>query len=384
MVVEDIRLHPNFDPNSTKNYGKPRSMQVITDNGIIETPTRVATNSEILAKSEVPLAMSLPMEICVAFRPLERDVMSSFSQDTSSISLDLIKKTHQFNNLTTRAKLRMSFFQPAEIALENMTLESKLRFARIQAEYLQKRMGYDIVTYPYLRLSSSDYKQFIDQNYQRDQEFTTVFTFDMSMEENSFKEVIMHLLEKSGSKIIALIYRDWQNTVGQHDFIASLHGNAKTIFMACQVEREDKDNHLNKLHEITHNSFDFVALKQNSRGGKLKIDPNKIRIFNPSSKGMDNVINTIQDPSRDIVRELDIPDFNFNDENLITRMVNGYRGIVKSERKFRKWYYLARVHEFVASKREFNVFKTSLLSGTIPQYVNGSNLIASNLIKHIK
>lgn len=383
MAIEDIRLHPNFDFNSTKNYGKPRVMQVITDRGILETPNRVATHSEILAKSEVPLAMSLPMEICVAFRPLERDVMSSFSQDASSISADLIKKTHQFNNLTTRAKIRMSFFQPAEIALNNMSTESKLRFARIQAEFLQKRMGYDIITYPYLGLPLSDYKQFIDQNYDNNPDSTTTFTFDMSMEENNFKEIIGHLLNKAGSKVIALIYRDWQNTVGQHDFIASLHENTKTIFMACQVEREDKNNHLNKLHEISYNSFDFVALKQNNRGGKLVRDPNKIRIFNPVSKGMDNIINTMQDPNRDIIKELEIPDFNFNDENLISRMTNGYKGIIKSDRKFRKWYYLARVHEFIVSKKEFSKFKENLLSGTVSQYVNDSNLIASNLIKHI-
>lgn len=384
MVIEDIRLHPNFDTNSIKNYGKPRSMQIITEGGIIETPTRVATQSEILAKSEVPLAMALPMDICIAFRPLEQSVMSSFADGVSSISADLIKKTHQFNSLTTRTKLRMSFFQPVEVALDSMSQESKLKFARIQSEYLQKRMGYNIITYPYLGFPTSDYKQFIDQNYERSQDYTTIFTFDMGMEENSFKEVITHLLSKAGPKIIALIYKNWENTVGQHDFIASLHENTKTIFMACQVEREDKNNHLNKLHEIAHNSFDFVALKQNSRGGKLKRDPNKVRLFNPVSKGMDNLINTMQDPTRDIVKELEIPDYNFNDENLVNRMADGYKGIIKSDRKFKKWYYLARVHELIVSKKEFEKFKTNLLSQTIAQYVNNSNLPSSNLIRHLR
>ena len=297
MVIEDIRIHPDFDFDVNKNSGKPRCMQVITDHDTIETPTRITTNSEILAKSEVPLSMSMPMDICIAFRPLEQHVMSSFSTNTNTICSDLIKKTHQFNNLTTRSKLRMSFFQPVEIALDKMNKPQKLNFARIQAEYLQRRLGYDVITYPYLKLSSSDYIDFIDNNYKRTFDTTTVFTLDMKMDESSFKKVLSHLLQKDEPKIIALIYRDWDKTVAQHDFIASKYENHNTIFMACQIEREDKYTHINKLHEVAHNSFDFVALKQNSRGGKSKLDPNKIRLLDPTSKSMKNILSTIQNLS---------------------------------------------------------------------------------------
>ena len=380
MVIEDIRIHPDFDFDVNKNSGKPRCMQVITDHDTIETPTRITTNSEILAKSEVPLSMSMPMDICIAFRPLEQHVMSSFSTNTNTICSDLIKKTHQFNNLTTRSKLRMSFFQPVEIALDKMNKPQKLNFARIQAEYLQRRLGYDVITYPYLKLSSSDYIDFIDNNYKRTFDTTTVFTLDMKMDESSFKKVLSHLLQKDEPKIIALIYRDWDKTVAQHDFIASKYENHNTIFMACQIEREDKYTHINKLHEVAHNSFDFVALKQNSRGGKSKLDPNKIRLLDPTSKSMKNILSTIQNSQRDIVNEIDVPDINFTDKNLISRMIDGYKGILNSNRKFRKWYYLARVHELIVSKKEFSNFRSNLLSGTVSDYVLNSELKLSSMI----
>ena len=61
-------------------------------------------------------------------------------------------------------------------------------------------------------------------------------------------------------------------------------------------------------------------------------------------------------------------------------MIDGYKGILNSNRKFRKWYYLARVHELIVSKKEFSNFRSNLLSGTVSDYVLNSELKLSSMI----
>ena len=384
MILEDVRLR--YDDNSEKNAELSyhnRILEIHTDKGKITTPTRLTTNSEVLARSEIPLASSIPMDCCISFRPLEQKFMDNFLSDISSKSSMLIKKNIQFEDLAKKAKLRLSIFQPAEIALANMTKESKVKFADIQAKYLQFLIGTEIITYPYLNFSASDYIEFIDKHYRRDEDVSTVFTFDMKMEESTFKKVIDHLIAKKEPMLIAIIYRDWKDHVGQYDHIASKSNEEQIAFIACQVEREDAYTNLSKLHEMTHNSFDLIALKQNSRGGKPKLDLNKIRIFSPQKKALDSIINTMGDEKRDILNELEIPDYNFNDQNLVKKMIKGYKGALVSERKFKRWYYLARVHEMVTSKKEFSRTQEAIRIGETARYIEESNLKFSQIIRRI-
>ena len=381
-ILEDIRLkHVDSSETLSDLSYSNRILEIHTDRGKITTPARLTTNSEITARSQIPLSTSIPMDCCVSFKPLNSKFMTDFSTNVSGTCSSLIRSSIQFNDLTKRAVLRLSIFQPAMTALESMTTESKIRFAEIQAKYLQFLMGSNIVTYPYLKLPASDYINFIEKHDRMDEEVSAVFTLDMGMEEASFKKVIDYLLAKRRPALIALIYRNWKNYVGQYEHIASKSNENRVAFIACQVRREDNHTKLNKLHEMIHHSFDLVALEQRQGGEPSEPDLNKIRIFSPKRKSFDGVVDALEESGRDMAGELEIPPYNLGDQDLVRQMIEGYRGAGISPDKFQKWCHLAHFHELIASKREFLHAQNAIRIGETAEYIMQSNLNRSVAFK---
>ena len=118
----------------------------------------------------------------------------------------------------------------------------------MQAEYLQQRLGTNIITYPFLDLPLSEYKRLIDRTIVNNNTFP-IFTLDMKKERNYLKELIDHL------------YRNWQKSIPQHHLIGSYFRNDGVVFVAAQVEREKDENHTSNLHSVVFwGGFDMVSL----------------------------------------------------------------------------------------------------------------------------
>lgn len=382
MVIEDIRIrHIDASETISDLFYKNRILDVYTNKGKIMTPNRFTTNSEITARSQIPLSSPVPTDCCILFKPLTWPFMNNFHTNTSAKCAQLLRLNTQFNDLTKRSILRLSIFQPAKTALENMSIESKIRFAEMQAQYLQFMLNADIITYPYLDLPTSSYIDFINRNNRRNEHVSTVFTLDMGMDENSFKKILDHLIAPREPTLLALIHRDLKNNIGQYNYLASKYKEEKVAFIACQVPREDIYTKLSMAHEIIHHSFDFVALEQRHGGGPLTPDLNKIRIFSPQQKSLDTLANTLADNNRSIIDELRIPEYNFRDTQLVHRMIEGYRGAGRATIKFQKWFYLARLHEIVNSKIEFSHVQEAIRTRNVAEYILESALTRSTHIK---
>lgn len=263
-MIEDVKRRPDDDKNDSKSpyYFRSRIVDITTDKGKFSTPAKVIARSEHIARSEFGLSKALPRELAIDFRILIEKQMEDFTNNSKAVKR-LIQKTKQFNDITRKALFRISVFQPAENVLQNMNTESKIKFADMQADFLQIRLGANVITYPYLALPSSDYVRFIDTHYRRDENFSTIFVLDMAMDVPSFRETVRHLVQKQEPIIIALIYRDWLDTAVQHDVITSYFDNDKVAFFACQVPREESESHTSNLHSVVcSGGFDLVALEQ--------------------------------------------------------------------------------------------------------------------------
>jgi hypothetical protein len=291
MALEDVRL-VGVEQNGEKSpyYYRSRILSIATDKGTFSTPARVTTRSEYAARSGVPLSRTVPLQLGVNFRELSTSQVSGLMNERNSAE-KMLGITKQFYDITRRAALKISVFQPSSSTLEQMSPAEKVRFADEQADFLQLRLGQDIITFPFLNLPISDYKEFINSRYGKDNDISTIFMLDMRIDRHQLKEILDFLILKEQPMIIGLIYREWEKTIPQHALITSYFDNERVAFFACQVSREEPESHSSNLHSIAFGGgFDLVSLMQvRGYSNNQKLDLNKIRFLNPENLGIANI-----------------------------------------------------------------------------------------------
>lgn len=378
MILEDVTLK-EVDQNiegDPAHYFRSRAIEITTDKGKFVTPIRVTTRSEYVARDGVPICKLLPLDLAVDFKEID-DAHTRGLMNEGKVGEKVLGLTRQFNDVTENAIFRASIFQPPFNILEEMSSDEKTRFADLQAEFLQLRLGTNLLTYPYLQLPVSEYLQFIDARYRRNEAMSTIFTLDMSMPYDDLKAVIDHIVSKKEPAIIALIYREWEKTIPQHSLISSYYRQEKLAFLACQVDRIEPETNTSNLHSVAFSGgFDMVCLGQRRGFGKAdqKLDLNKIKFFNPTSLAIDNIDSTLRTPNRNIIRELDLPADNQEEIDYLQLILRGYRGGARHPEKFKKLLYLAKVHEAITSPKIFEKAREYVINKNTQEYIDQTNL----------
>lgn len=370
MLLKDVKLK-NSDQNDDNSpyYYRGRELEIITDQGRFSTPSKIISKSEHNARNEIPISTALSLELAIDFKLFNTDQMTSFLKENGSITKN-IRNTRQFNQMTRRSIFKISIFQPFKKVLNNLSLKQKMKFVELQADFLQLKLGTNIITYPYLHLGYSDYIDFINKYYPKNDKISAIFTLDMSMPEDSFQEVLKHIVEKPGPKIIAIIYQEWENYPLQHYAINSYFDNEDVAFIACQVTRELELTNVNKLHSVQFDAFDLIALKQsNSFPPEPEIDLSRVKFLSSSTLEVDNIANVIEDQKRDLVGEFKIPANNVNDIHQLDNIVHDYSTDLTDPVKFNTLIYLAKMHEAVISPPEFDVSREFIHSGETDEYI---------------
>ena len=375
MIIEDVKLIDRMDVPKSAPFHYSRVFRIITDNGVAYTPQKTTNRLEYNARSGVPLLKALPSEITSDFKLLDSKKIDGFFNDSKKAT-QLVNLVKQFNDVTRRSVLRISIFQPTNDVLKNWTKNEKIRFAEIQAEVLQSRLGSNLITYPFLNLGLSDYIEFIDDHYVRDENQSTIFTFDMGMDPTHLKKLLDYMQSKGDPMIIALIHKPFVNTIPQHIILNDYFNNEKMIFLGCQVDRKDRESNSSNPHAISIGAnFDIVALKQ-STGFPVnqELILNKISFYSPTSLLIDNLENTFADPSRDLIREFKIPTDNYLDLIHLNRVIRGYKGAEVHPKKYQTLFYLARVHEAMTSPDMFTRTLERIVQKNITQHINETSL----------
>jgi hypothetical protein len=357
MILEDVKLVDIEQNYNNSIYFRSRIVKITTDRGSFLTPKKVITRSEHIARSNIPLSKHLPLDTAMDFRLLENSSIHDILNNSKS-SEKLLKLTKQFNNITNRAIFRLSIFQPPSNILSSLSKETKIKFANIQAEYFQEKLDNKIITFPFLNLEVSDYKEFINEKYKQQKDNSVIFVLDLQLEKKFLQILLEHLISKEQPLIVILIYKDWQKAIPQYDLVHSYFEKEHTAFFMVQVEREDQISHTSNLHSLTFGGgFDLVSLMQ-SRGysSNEKLDLNKVRFFDPASLSINNIENTLLNSNRKIVEEFNLPEDNYNDFFYIKKVLNGYRGALINKKKFETLYALARTHETITS---YDIFEKS-------------------------
>ena len=132
-----------------------RTMRITTDAGAFETPARMVSYAEQMARSAIPMSRALPTELAMDFRVVRSgDGIASVlaaakggSGDAAAPEPDRRAILHC--DITERVRPRVSVRQPAPAALDGMSTSARVRFADAQAALRPRDEPGGVVTYPY-------------------------------------------------------------------------------------------------------------------------------------------------------------------------------------------------------------------------------------------
>lgn len=370
MRLRDVKLkNPDQNDDNSPYYYRGKEIEIITDKGRFSTPTKLIARSEYNARNELPLSSVFTTDLAIDFKLFNTDQMTSFLKENGEIT-ENIRNTRQFNQMTRRAIFKISIFQPFPKVLKNLSFEQKMKFAEIQADFLQLKLDTNLITYPYLNFGYSDYVRFIDKYYPKNNDITAIFTLDMAMPIETFKEILKHLIDKSGPKIIALIYQDWEDYPLQHYEINSYFDREDVAFIACQVDRELATANVSKLHSTQFDAFDLIALKQsNSFPVEPKIDLSKIKFLSKDTLEIDTMATIIDEQKRDLFDEFTIPSNNHNDQVQLRNLLDYYSDDLTDITKYNALFYLMKMHESMISPPEFDTSRHYIKNGETEEYI---------------
>ena len=135
MILEDVKLRDSIqDDDRTPYFYRGRIVDITTDKGTFSTPNRVIARSEYLARSGAVLSKPLKPQLTIDFRNLSYSQVSGLLNE-NKVGEKMVGVTKQYNDITQRALLKMSVFQPPFISLREMSLTKNIEFADAQADY---------------------------------------------------------------------------------------------------------------------------------------------------------------------------------------------------------------------------------------------------------
>lgn len=379
MVLEDMAVEAVDvgGPQSPPGL-RARAMTILTSAGRIRTPARIIARSEHVARSKAAVSRALPHQLAMDFRMLPLADVAGLAE-RSAVARRLAGLARQFQSYTRRAALSMSVYQPEPSALAALSAAKRIEFADAQAEFLQRHLGAEFLTYPYLDLPASDYVRFIAERQRRNESCTTLFVLDMAMPAGALERIIDYMDRARRPTLLPLIYRDPSSTVPQHIAISKCFDSPRMATIACQVPRVLPGTRTSGLHAAhVRSGYDMAVLQQSRGYGTPRLDLDKIRFFSRKTLEIDPVKTVLMDRGRKLVDEFYLGDFNGPDRRHIAEMLGDLERAAANRQRFVRLFYLARMHEALNSPREFELVRGMILEGRIAEYASrASSLYAS-------
>ena len=379
MAIEDIEQAGALSGGGHPAEGAARTMRITTDGGRLETPARMVSHGEQVARSDIPMSRALPTELAIDFRVVHGGAaaaLASGGDRGEEAASRLGRRIRMYRDITERALLRMSVIQPSAAALAGMSAPARVRFADAQAELLRDECGGGgggLVTYPYLGLGAGDYLRFIGERHERGGEGAALFVLDMGMDGATMEKILAYFRDWRGPVLVPIIYRGSGRSLEGRAAIGRYLGSPRMAFLACQVPREMPagGGSVSGIHAACfQQGFDMAAPAQRSPPPPGRRMPPRMgaanvaapaRLFSPETWQIEPLADALASRGMRIVDEFLLNEHNGFDRRLITAMLGGRAAGGRSgagrrspgARRPPPLRQLACVHEAISSSAEF-------------------------------
>lgn len=281
MTIKDVKLKW-IDDKSPYVYPS-RTVEIVTSEGRILTPTRAATIYEFNQQTTIPITTPVKNPISFSVKKMNKNKLIAFLKG-NGLYASWSKQIGEDDDRMKYSFLRAHIMQPTtstqiiknekgekideiESGVDYLVNNSKERekFIRLILK-MQQNAGLDTVTIPYLRLPFSEYKTYIKDivAHIRSQNKEPLVIFDLQYEEkgDKFEQALSFLINDQQVKLIAFPNRSFEKSAISYDTISTQYAGKDVAFLTFEVGRTfSRNNDLSKMHSEPFIGTDVYAVK---------------------------------------------------------------------------------------------------------------------------
>lgn len=373
------------DDKSPLSY-QSRTVKIKTNSKSILTPVRATTLSEVLQKRNVPIATAIENDIGFNLRRLNVDNMKSFLTKSaeseelrdillrnartlghSPIRISLVQPTlspsrykEYIKDKNGKIKAVKTKKKPAGVSLLSKE-KTRHKFLR-QLIALQDGLGFDPIAIPFLDLPLKEYQQTIDQVMTslsvKDKE--PIFFLDMAYPQ--FAELLKYVTSKKSSRLVGLFYRQYHKRVQEYETLYS-YRKKDVLFVMVETDRYSPElSDISTMHMLPFMANDVMAvefpippivdkndvnqIEKFRQRQSLPIDE-RIQGFNKEQLTMEDIGSLLRD------KESILKDVGRSSDPALKEMLDNYTDAASNAENFHALNSFFRVHETIASSKEF-------------------------------
>ena len=356
-----------------------RTLKIKVGSKTIKTPYRAITHQELNAKNNIPEDVLLHSHFSIIHRKFTLNEIEKKVLESNKFLSSLIKFLEEYRMRMQHSEFILSFLQPYESAINaDFDKEKYIRLiVRAQIE-----AGFRNISIPWVRLPVREFLTLIEKhkNY-LGENCQIIPVVDIKEEPKELEPIFRYMKEVSTtgeSNFLGIIHRPVREALASYDLAWEILKDADLCIIMLDVKRYEED--LNDISDIHLNEFvlgDVVSLettrifgKKDSKTSTKKIQrrkkpiEEKLRIFDQKELRVPILREFMQSDNW-----IDEISKHFDRSREIREILENYKEAQGNKEKTRVLNAISRVHEFLASEREFETSQEFISKSETEEYI---------------
>lgn len=362
-------------------YYSSRSVEIQLAGKTIKTPERALINTELNAKSNIPLEIPLPSDISMISRRLHREELMDFLSENRK-SENLIKYIEGYKLRMQHSDLFFALIQPTTPAIDAIRGNERLtnKFIRMITR-VEEIAGLEFITLPWLGTSASKTVE-VFSGISDLMEKEPIFFLDITEEHlrseediNGIVDCIIDLNSTERIHFLGLIYKPIQKALASYDLLWEKLRNLDIAIILADVKRYEVNyRNLSGLHLQEFVLGDVISTEQPGFGGGKKNNGNQKE--ERRKKRIADTLRFFREESLQVSSIREIGEVDWIDEiseefkdSRVRDALEHYDEAQDDEEKRKTLSSISKVHEFIASSREFDKSREYISRGETKDYI---------------
>ncbi len=382
----------NIDDNQ-KSFFSARNMRVqLSSSHSIETPYRALSNSELIAKAQMPSEIALHSEVSGIHNDLSVNDVQQILNDNDVVKKK-IRNLENYRQRMQHSSMIFSLLQPCKTARDQVLFTDKQREKYLEITIgMQMLANFDYICVPWVGFEdiNSTINQFkkIENSCNRE----LIFFLDLKSKSGFLDEISKYLIELIDSDrihAVGVVHHPIVDTLVSHVDLWNSFKEKNAAIIVANVERSDLDyDRLSSIHLSEFILGDIFlprvmhpfGTKDGGEKGvqkksKPKIKLNEKFLFFDRTNLTVSPIGAIQNKSWADTIASTIPDPHVRD------VINNFSEAEIDREKFQVVSAISKVYEQIVSSKELEISKKFIKSGETDEYVNNKSIL-SHVLKN--
>jgi hypothetical protein len=349
----------SLDDDNINFFYSTRALEIKYTSKSIKTPFRALTNGDLNAKGNVPSDMPLYSPIAGIHKPLTANKTLQILTE-NEYPRKLIRSLENLSQQMQHSQVILPIIQPARKAIDDNLKSEKAKDKFLQNLFtIQKLAQLDNICIPWLdyptKKISGKYQAILESS---DDNF--IFLIDPRLRPNELAKVSQFFREQIDTgriHFLGILYQPVENVINSYNVLWEMFKEKDVALMMVDIGRYYQNfNDLSPSHLNEFILGDIFVPRVYSGGGSSDDDKGKakkkrhvterLRIFDSNNLTVAPIANYGDDSWLNLVK-------NEMNEDRILHKLQHYNEAQEDSNKYQILNYISKVHEFLASTKEF-------------------------------